>query len=137
MFTLAAFTHMVGWVLLGQVAADQPLIQESQLRYLGSFDIPMHGTWEEPLNTRFDYSMGIIGYREDRDALYVVTHAQDPTHVGLIKVPELSPSTRGRDVSMGPQPNSKTNLALILAMTTRGTITIAIRPCCGCTLSVH
>jgi hypothetical protein len=94
MFALAIFAQLVGCTLLGQVASDQSGIQGSQLKYAGSFDIPMHGTWEEPLNRRFDYSMGIMSYREDRDALYLVTHAQDPTNVGLIKIPEkLSPST--------------------------------------------
>ncbi len=32
--------------------------------------------------------MGTIGYREDCEALYVVSHAQDPTAVALIAVPE-------------------------------------------------
>lgn len=67
---------------------SQALVAVEQLRYTGSFDIPESGNWQQPPKERLDYSMGTIGYREDCDALYVVSHAQDPTAVALIAVPE-------------------------------------------------
>ena len=81
------FAQACAFMLLSQVAADNSLVYGKQLRLIGSFDIPVAGSWQDPLNQRYDYSKGTICYREDRDALYVVTHAQDPTSVGLIQVP--------------------------------------------------
>jgi hypothetical protein len=70
------------------MVAGQSLLREPQLRYQGTFDIPEIGHWQDPPGQRLDYSMGTICYREDCDALYVVTHSQDPTGVSLIQVPE-------------------------------------------------
>ncbi len=63
------------------------LVDAAQIRYVGSFDIPKFGTWKDPANRQSAHSLGTIGYRADVDGLYVVTHAQNPTAVGLVKVP--------------------------------------------------
>lgn len=69
------------------------LVKGADLKFLGSFDVPRGGAYNQPRHTQYVNSPGIIGYREDLDALYVESHLKALKYVGLIKVPkDLSPS---------------------------------------------
>ncbi|MCA9131775.1 MAG: hypothetical protein KDA45_01415 [Planctomycetales bacterium] len=91
---------LLALLLLGPLADQPPCLRGQQLQFAGCFDIPPGGTWEDPLNSRFDYSWGTIAYREDRQAIYVATHAQDPRAVGLIQIP---PQLSASEIPLGIQ----------------------------------
>ncbi len=71
----------------GGDGAERALARTPQFTYQGSFKIPP-GSTQEPKCNQQAYSFGTIAYRAADNSIFVTSHGQDPTCVGLFAVPE-------------------------------------------------